>query len=59
MSDMEWKSSYDASAEPYITPSIIKEYYEGNERYPKWDHPDIEQWFVEQGAQRDFLCYRY
>lgn len=50
MSDFEWKSSYDASAGSYVTPSIIKEYYERNEQYPDWDDTVVEKWFVEQGS---------
>ena len=50
LTDLKWKSSYDADAESYVTSRIIKDYYEQNAPYPSWDSPEVERWMVEQGA---------
>lgn len=50
MSELQWKSSYDASAEPYETPAKIKEWYKSNAKYPSWSNPLIEKWFTEDGT---------
>lgn len=50
LSELQWKESYDASAEPYVTPANIKEWYKSNAKYPSWNDPLIEQWFTEGGA---------
>lgn len=53
MSDMEWTSQYDANAAPYVSPDIVKEYYENNPRYPSWSSPAIEGWFNQKCKSRD------
>jgi hypothetical protein len=46
MSEMEWKSEYDPSAPPYVTPDVIQNYYSTNGRFPaSWSNPTIEGWF--------------
>lgn len=49
MSAMEWASQYDANAAPYVSPDMVKTYYENNARYPSWSSPQVEQWFVQKG----------
>lgn len=50
MSEMKWASEYDPSAAPYITPDVVKEYYQDNDRYPRWTpKSDIEKWFTTDG----------
>ena len=50
MSEMQWKDSYDASAAPYVTPDIVKSYYQSNGRNPSsWTSPIVQSWFTKQG----------
>ena len=50
LTDMEWKSSYDADAGPYVSPNSVKSYSQQNGRYPsQWDDPTIEDWFTNPG----------
>jgi hypothetical protein len=47
LTNMQWKDQYDADAEPYITPKIIKESISETGMYPKtWDDPLVESWIV-------------
>ena len=46
MSAMEWTSQYDPNAASYVTPAIIKTYYQKNGRYPTtWSSDEVENWF--------------
>ncbi|KAL6721484.1 hypothetical protein ACLMJK_000588 [Lecanora helva] len=46
LSSMEWREGYDADAAPYVTPTVIKNYYHENGRYPAvWSNPIIKDWF--------------
>lgn len=49
MSAMEWASQYDANAAPYVSPDMVRTYYENNARYPSWSSPQVEQWFTRKG----------
>lgn len=50
LTDMEWKSSYDADAGPYVTPDSVKSYTQQNGRYPsEWEDHVIEEWFTNPG----------
>ena len=51
LSALEWKTAYDADAEPYVTPDIIKQYYQANGSEPaEWTDEGVKAWF--QSAQR-------
>lgn len=53
MTEMEWKSSYDASAGPYTTPDSVKAFIKKNGRYPyKWTDSGVEDWFTNPGMSR-------
>ena len=52
MSAMEWTSSYNASAAPYVTPNLVKSYYQQNGRYPaSWTNPDVTAWFTGKSSE--------
>ena len=43
---MQWSDSYDANAEPYQTPDVVKAWYRENGTSPvKWDDPALEGFF--------------
>ena len=50
MTDMVWKDSYDAGAGPYTTPSMVKQYYVSNTRYPSsvLADPELRSWFMKE-----------
>lgn len=49
LSRMAWQSSYDASAEPYVTPDMVKA-YTSKHRFPaQWSSPTVEKWFLKSG----------
>ena len=51
MSDFEWKDQYNPSAAPYVTPNVVKSWYEQNGRYPtSWDDNTVKAWFTQTGA---------
>lgn len=48
LSEMQWASKYDANASAYITPRVVKNWYETNGGFfPKtWDDPELEEYFT-------------
>ena len=47
MTDLQWKDSYDSTAQPYQTPQRIKDAISHNGRYPaSWESALIKQWFL-------------
>jgi hypothetical protein len=47
LTDMQWKDQYDADAESYVTPKVIKEGIAMSGMYPqKWDNPLVESWII-------------
>jgi hypothetical protein len=47
LTQLAWKSSYDANAAPYTTPSAVKAANAKNGKYPaEWSSPIIESWFT-------------
>ncbi len=56
LTEMAWKSSYDASASPYITPDAVKSFYTQHGRYPaQWDSGVVEDWFKNPGKSYRLL----
>ena len=50
LTDMQWKSSFDADAAPYETPKQVKDYIAKNGMYPQeWDNEVIKQWIIGRG----------
>lgn len=50
LTDLEWRSSYDASAKAYQTPNLVKEDLAQNGQYPStWDSNIVEGWFTNRG----------
>lgn len=46
MTDLQWKSRYDADAEDYKTPPVIKDWYRDNGSYPEnWNDPAVQRFF--------------
>ncbi|KAL8864588.1 MAG: hypothetical protein Q9174_007296, partial [Haloplaca sp. 1 TL-2023] len=46
---MQWSDRYDANAEPYVTPQIIKDWYVANGTSPQaWDDPAVQRLFQVQ-----------
>jgi hypothetical protein len=51
MTTLQWKDSYDAEAEPYVTPEVIKSWYATNGPYPAtWDDTVVEGLFTGEKA---------
>ena len=47
MTELSWSSSYDAKAQPYEQPSIVKEYYTRNPPQPhEWNDPALAAVFA-------------
>ncbi|KAF7504881.1 hypothetical protein GJ744_001602 [Endocarpon pusillum] len=45
---MQWKDNYDANAEPYITPNVVKSWYATNGPYPStWNDSAVEGFFTQ------------
>jgi hypothetical protein len=50
LSAMEWKDQYDAAAAPYVTPDVVKAWYNEHGRYPAtWSNATVEVWFTGTG----------
>ena len=48
---MQWKDSYDANAEPYMTPDAVKSWYSANGPHPMvWDDPAVEGYFTQSST---------
>ena len=47
LTEMQWKKSYNSSAETYITPQIVKAGIAANGTYPQiWDNPNTALWLT-------------
>ena len=47
LSEMGWKDSYDADAEPYTTPKSMKSYLDEHGQYPSaWTSETNKAWFT-------------
>ena len=47
LTDLVWKQGYDANAQAYVTPQLIKQYVAANGSYPKqWNDKVVEQWIA-------------
>ena len=56
MTAMEWKTMYDADAAPYVTPDVVKKYYQDNGRFPaKWDNDLVKAWFTRSETESENL----
>lgn len=53
LSALEWKTDFDAEAAPYVTPDVIKEYYQLNGAGPaEWTDDGVEAWFQQARTRR-------
>jgi hypothetical protein len=51
LTNMQWKDQYDADAEAYVTPKVIKEGITMGGVYPqKWDNPLVEHWIIRDSS---------
>ena len=60
LTDMEWKPLFDPNAGDYVTPDVVKSYYQQNGQYPSWTDSNVKNWFMNPGKWRnfkDFLLY--
>lgn len=56
LTEMQWKDSYDAKAERYETPKVVKDGIESGGVYPgKWDDPVISEWLTGICMRLNFL----
>jgi hypothetical protein len=47
LSAMEWEDQYDAAAAPYVTPDVVKAWYNEHGQYPaSWSNATAEGWFT-------------
>lgn len=46
LTEMKWKEKYDADAQSYVTPGVVKSWYKDNEMYPRWDNHGLEKIFT-------------
>lgn len=52
MVDLEWKSSFDPSADTYVTPGVVKQNIQQNGFYPSaWTDNTVEKWFTKPGKR--------
>lgn len=51
MVDLEWKPSFDPSADAYVTPDVVKSNIQQNGFYPSdWQDSTVEKWFSQPGT---------
>jgi hypothetical protein len=46
VTEMKWMERYDAHAEDYVTPAVVKSWHNENGMYPEWDSSEIEKIFT-------------
>lgn len=52
MTALEWVDGYDANAQAYETPQVVKEYIEMNGRYPaEWNDDVIRGWVMREESE--------
>lgn len=50
---LSWSDSFDADAEPYVTPDVIKANYEANGMFPSaWTESDVSGWFAQPNERQ-------
>lgn len=64
LTTLEWRSSYDASAEAYQSPNMIKESITRDGQYPSdWDSEVVAGWFTSKGKliyrHRELIAYNF
>lgn len=64
LTTLEWRSSYDASAEPYQSPNMIKDSITQDGQYPSaWDSDVVAGWFTNKGKliyrHYEFMAYNF
>lgn len=46
LSNLQWKDNFNANAEAYVTPDVVKEYYRANGSQPgEWTEEGVQAWF--------------
>lgn len=50
MTAFEWVDHYNAAAEPYESPDVVKEYYASSYQEPTWNDPKLASVFGELSA---------
>jgi hypothetical protein len=54
---MEWSGEYDPHAPAYVSPSVVKEYYRANSRYPEWSSDQVKIW-ITRGSESTSSKFR-
>lgn len=49
LTEMRWVGGYNVEAEDYITPAVVKSWYNENGMYPDWDSSEIQDIFIVNG----------
>ena len=51
MVNLNWTTSYDSKADPYVPSSLVTDFYANNSRYPaSWGDPTLSSIFQDQAA---------
>jgi Kelch motif len=58
LTEMKWKDKYNANAEDYITPAVVKSWYKEKGMYPKWDSTEVQKIFSVNARCRSALKFR-
>ena len=45
MTEMRWTDGYNAIAEDYVTPDVVRAWYADKGPYPNWDSDDVKVLF--------------
>ena len=57
---MEWKTEYNADAASYVTPQVVKSWYQQHGDYPaSWSDNEVSSWFVKKGEYSSALLLRF
>lgn len=56
MTEMRWADGYNATAEDYVTPDVVKAWYAGNGPYPNWDSDDVKALFFNKSTSKFPAC---
>lgn len=62
LTEMKWMERYDADAEDYVTPAVVKSWYDDNGMYPEWDSSEIQKIFTvnarcKSGPERRYILH--
>lgn len=56
MTEMRWIDGYNASAEDYKTPEVVRAWYADQGQYPNWDSEDVKALFFNKLTSKSPAC---